>query len=139
MKSEEVTSTFHCTDGRICPKVFSPFGCITPTLAEINCFCCFEHTMELGIVRPTQSKWASPLHMVKKSKPGDWRPCGDYPALNFVTVPDRYPLPLIHDCVSTLHGMRVFFNYRPCACIPPNTGSTQRHPENGNHHPVRLV
>ncbi len=32
----------------------------------------FEHVMELGIVRPSDSKWASPLHMVKKSKPGDW-------------------------------------------------------------------
>ncbi len=45
--------------------------------------------------------------MVKKSKPGDWRPYGDYRALNFITAFDRYPLPHIHDCVSSVHGMAV--------------------------------
>ncbi len=68
----------------------------------------FEHMMELGIVRPSDSKWTSHLHIVKKSKPGDWRPCGDYRALNSDTTPGRYPLPHIHDCVSSLHGMKVF-------------------------------
>ncbi len=64
--------------------------------------------IELGIVRPLDSKWTSPLHIVKKSKPGDWRSCGDYRALNSDTIPDRYPLPHIHDCVSSFHGMKVF-------------------------------
>ncbi|XP_075741287.1 uncharacterized protein LOC142790172 [Rhipicephalus microplus] len=68
----------------------------------------FAHMMELGIVRPSSSPYASPLHMVPESTNGDWRPCRDYRALNRVTMPDRYPVPHIHDMTSFLHGATIF-------------------------------
>jgi hypothetical protein len=61
----------------------------------------------LGIVRRSDSPWASPLHMVAKTD-GSWRPCGDYRRLNTATVDDRYPLPSLQDFTANLAGCRYF-------------------------------
>ena len=64
--------------------------------------------LDAGIVRPSKSPWASPLHLVPKKNPGEWRITGDYRALNSITKPDRYPLPFIQSLSNKLHGGTVF-------------------------------
>ncbi|XP_064479076.1 uncharacterized protein LOC135392289 [Ornithodoros turicata] len=67
----------------------------------------FDHMLAIGITRPSSSNWASSLHMVPK-KTGNWRPCGDYRALNTATKPDRYKLPNIQDFTMNLAGTKYF-------------------------------
>ncbi|CAH8602066.1 unnamed protein product [Schistosoma rodhaini] len=46
--------------------------------------------------------------LVPKKDINDWRSTGDYRHLNAKPVPDRYPLPHIHDLTATLKGTIVF-------------------------------
>ncbi|CAH8528937.1 unnamed protein product [Schistosoma haematobium] len=68
----------------------------------------FDNLLATGIIRPSHSPWASPLHMVHKKDGVSWRPCCDYRALNVVTRFESYPIPHIHDITASLKGTTIF-------------------------------
>ena len=99
----------------------------------------FDKMLALGIIRPSSSSWSSPLHVVAKQTQGDWRPCGDFRALNTVTEHDNYPIPHIQDCVASLHGKKYLFNRRPHARLSPNSRRSRRHSENRHQDTVWVI
>ncbi|UYV85054.1 hypothetical protein LAZ67_X004411 [Cordylochernes scorpioides] len=73
----------------------------------------FQYMLNNGIIRPSNSPWASPLHLVSK-KDESLRPCGDYRRLNAVTLPDRYPIPRLDDFHHILKDTRVYSKIDLC-------------------------
>lgn len=67
----------------------------------------FNLLLHHGVIRPSSSQWASPIHMVQK-KTGGWRTTGDYRKLNSQTIPDRYPVPHAEDIFQRLGGKKIF-------------------------------
>ncbi|KAE8883743.1 hypothetical protein PF007_g22418 [Phytophthora fragariae] len=66
-----------------------------------------DQYLELGLVRPSTSPWASPVLMIRKPD-GGIRFCIDYRRLNAVTIKDRYPMPLIDDILDVLRGAKLY-------------------------------
>ncbi|KAE9167228.1 hypothetical protein PF005_g28867 [Phytophthora fragariae] len=66
-----------------------------------------QQYLELNLIRPSTSPWASPVLMIRKPD-GGIRFCIDYRRLNAVTIKDCYPMPLIDDILDMLAGAKLF-------------------------------
>lgn len=67
-----------------------------------------QETLHEGIIRDSNSPFASPVVMVKK-KDGSWWLCMDYRQLNQLTIKDRFPIPIIEELLDDL-GQAIFFS-----------------------------
>ncbi|KAE9035302.1 hypothetical protein PR001_g6763 [Phytophthora rubi] len=66
-----------------------------------------QQYLELNLIRPSTSPWASPVLMIRKPD-GGIRFCIDYRRLNAVTIKDCYPMSLIDDILDVLAGAKLF-------------------------------
>ena len=70
---------------------------------ELDAF--LEENLHTGQIRPSKSPMAAPVFFIKKKDGSLWL-VQDYRALNFMTVKNKYLLPLISELVSQLRGAR---------------------------------
>jgi predicted aspartyl protease len=66
-----------------------------------------QKMLDIGVIRPSNSEWASPPVLVRK-KDGSVRWCIDYRALNDCTVKDSFPLPNLDEVLDCLAGSYYF-------------------------------
>ncbi|UYV72359.1 hypothetical protein LAZ67_9002777 [Cordylochernes scorpioides] len=66
-----------------------------------------DRMMDIGVVQPSESPWASPVVLVRK-RDGSVRFCVDYRGLNKVTKKDVYPLPRVDDALDCLKGAKIY-------------------------------
>jgi len=72
---------------------------------ELDIF--LEENLHTGRIHLSKSPMAAPVFFFKKKNGSLWL-VQDYHTLNSMTVKNKYPLPLISELVSQLHGARYF-------------------------------
>ncbi|GKT24632.1 hypothetical protein ADUPG1_012796, partial [Aduncisulcus paluster] len=60
-----------------------------------------KELLDAGIIRPSESNFASPIVIVKK-RTGEYRMCVDYTLLNLNTRPLPYPIPFVEEILGQL-------------------------------------
>jgi hypothetical protein len=66
-----------------------------------------EELLSKGIIKPSQSPFASPIVLVSK-KNGDFRMCVDFRKINAITKIDAYPIPNVNEIFDDLNGAQFF-------------------------------
>jgi transposase InsO family protein len=62
----------------------------------------------IGVIEQCESAWSSPVMIVPKKNPGEWRFAIDYRLVNKLTKPSAYSLPRLDDALSSMHGATFF-------------------------------
>ena len=91
-----------------------------------------DRQLEMGVISPSKSEWASPVLLVPKSD-GSWRFCVDYRRLNQMTLKDSYPLPRMDECLDSL-GDAAYFT-----TLDANSGYWQMRVHPPHRHKTALV
>ena len=84
--------------------------CTIPPQLQGEVHKCLDTWLQQGIIRPSQSPYASQVVIVQK-KTGEIHLCVDYWKLNSITVRDAFPLSRIDEALQAVHSSNWFSSF----------------------------